>query len=140
MGKQRIARKSTKKPQKIPRPPPSISVSSSSSCSSSSSNSVTSPLSIVSTDNSVDCKSLVKSNIQPVTDRRKRLAANARERKRMHLLNEAYNMLRLRLKDAQNTSKYDILVQAKEYIQALTLKCQQTANARIVREIDLRRF
>lgn len=47
------------------------------------------------------------------------MAANARERKRMHLLNKAYDQLRLRLIDAENKSKYDVLVQATEYIQAL---------------------
>lgn len=52
-------------------------------------------------------------------ERRKRLAANARERKRMHLLNEAYDQLRQRLNDAHNKSKYDVLVQAKEYIREL---------------------
>lgn len=56
-------------------------------------------------------------------DRRKRLAANARERKRMNLLNEAYDQLRRRLNDAENKSKYDVLVQAKEYIQALARIC-----------------
>lgn len=58
-------------------------------------------------------------------DKRKRLAANARERKRMHLLNRAYDELRLRLVDAQNKSKYDVLVQAKEYIQALATICEK---------------
>lgn len=58
-------------------------------------------------------------------DRRKRLAANARERKRMHLLNQAYDELRRRLVDAQNKSKYDVLVQAKEYIQALATICEK---------------
>lgn len=57
-------------------------------------------------------------------DRRKRLAANARERKRMHLLNKAYDQLRRRLVDAENKSKYDVLVQAKEYIQALATICE----------------
>ena len=56
-------------------------------------------------------------------DKRKRIAANARERKRMHLLNAAYNTLRSKLADAQNKSKYDVLVQAKEYIQALAAIC-----------------
>lgn len=37
----------------------------------------------------------------------------------MHLLNQAYDQLRRRLRDAENKSKYDVLVQAKEYIQAL---------------------
>jgi hypothetical protein len=57
-------------------------------------------------------------------DKRKRIAANARERKRMHLLNKAYDKLRKRLVDAENKSKYDVLVQAKEYIQALTRICE----------------
>lgn len=56
-------------------------------------------------------------------DKRKRLAANARERKRMNLLNKAYDELRKRLIDADNKSKYDVLVQAKEYIQALAKIC-----------------
>lgn len=56
-------------------------------------------------------------------DKRKRLAANARERKRMNLLNKAYDQLRKRLNDAENKSKYDVLVQAKEYIQALAKIC-----------------
>lgn len=56
-------------------------------------------------------------------DKRKRLAANARERKRMHLLNKAYDQLRRRLVDADNKSKYDVLIQAKEYIQALAKIC-----------------
>lgn len=60
-----------------------------------------------------------------VTDRRKRLAANARERKRMNLLNQAYDRLRKRLKDAENKSKYDVLVQAKEYITILASICDK---------------
>lgn len=63
------------------------------------------------------------SQSQPA-ERRKRLAANARERKRMHLLNKAYDALRRRLVDAENKSKYDVLVQAKEYIQALAQICE----------------
>lgn len=62
-------------------------------------------------------------------DRRKRLAANLRERKRMNLLNSAYDLLRHRLIDANNKSKYDVLVQAKEYIQALAAIIQR-ANSR----------
>jgi len=42
----------------------------------------------------------------------------------MHLLNKAYDELRSRLVDAENKSKYDVLVQAKEYIQALAKICQ----------------
>lgn len=42
----------------------------------------------------------------------------------MHLLNRAYDELRQRLVDAENKSKYDVLVQAKEYIQALAALCE----------------
>lgn len=43
----------------------------------------------------------------------------------MHLLNKAYDELRQRLVDADNKSKYDVLVQAKEYIQALACICER---------------
>lgn len=43
----------------------------------------------------------------------------------MHLLNKAYDELRRRLADAENKSKYDVLVQAKEYIQALATICEK---------------
>lgn len=43
----------------------------------------------------------------------------------MHLLNKAYDELRLKLVDAENKSKYDVLVQAKEYIQALAGICEK---------------
>lgn len=43
----------------------------------------------------------------------------------MHLLNKAYDELRQRLADAENKSKYDVLVQAKEYIQALATICEK---------------
>lgn len=43
----------------------------------------------------------------------------------MHLLNKAYDELRQRLIDADNKSKYDVLVQAKEYIQALASICDK---------------
>lgn len=71
------------------------------------------------------CSSVTQLGFKSVTDRRKRLAANARERKRMHLLNQAYDRLRKRLVDAENKSKYDVLVQAKEYIQALAAICEK---------------
>lgn len=95
--------------------------SSSSSCSSSASpsSSSTSSRCSLTSDKTLSLKSL--SSI----DRRKRLAANARERKRMHLLNRAYDELRQRLVDAENKSKYDVLVQAKEYIQALATICER---------------
>jgi hypothetical protein len=66
----------------------------------------------------------VAASVQTI-DKRKRAAANARERKRMHLLNKAYDRLRKRLADAENKSKFDVLVQAKEYIQALTKICEE---------------
>lgn len=43
----------------------------------------------------------------------------------MHLLNKAYDQLRKRLVDAENKSKYDVLVQAKEYIKALATICEK---------------
>lgn len=55
--------------------------------------------------------------------KRKRLAANARERKRMHLLNKAFEDLRIRLgdrDDVKRMSKWDILCQAHDYIRHLT--------------------
>lgn len=75
------------------------------------------------------CASLPTADSSPAhfdrscSERRKRLAANARERKRMNLLNKAFNSLRRRLRDAENKSKYDVLVQAIEYIQALSGIC-----------------
>lgn len=105
----------------------SMSSSSSSSSSSGSSDSIR-PSSIKTKKNCVKAQRLsVNSNNSSSNqiDRRKRLAANARERKRMHLLNKAYDELRLRLVDAENKSKYDVLVQAKEYIQALATICEK---------------
>lgn len=41
------------------------------------------------------------------------------------MLNKAYDELRKKLVDADNKSKYDVLVQAKEYILALTTICKR---------------
>lgn len=49
----------------------------------------------------------------------------------MHLLNKAYDQLRQRLADAENKSKYDVLVQAKEYIEALARIVSSDNNEKI---------
>ncbi|XP_055547766.1 basic helix-loop-helix transcription factor amos-like [Wyeomyia smithii] len=60
--------------------------------------------------------------IPPVLRRKRRLAANARERKRMHALNEAFDRLRRYLPTIGNDrqlSKHETLQMAQSYITAL---------------------
>ena len=60
--------------------------------------------------------------IPPVIRRKRRLAANARERKRMHSLNEAFDRLRRYLPTIGNDrqlSKHETLQMAQSYIMAL---------------------
>ncbi|XP_053681975.1 protein lin-32-like [Sabethes cyaneus] len=61
--------------------------------------------------------------IPPVIRRKRRLAANARERKRMHALNEAFDRLRQYLPTIgsdRQLSKHETLQMAQSYITALS--------------------
>nr|XP_019563886.2 basic helix-loop-helix transcription factor amos-like [Aedes albopictus] len=61
--------------------------------------------------------------IPPVIRRKRRLAANARERKRMHALNDAFDRLRQYLPTIGNDrqlSKHETLQMAQSYISALS--------------------
>lgn len=63
-----------------------------------------------------------KSKVSPVVMRKRRLAANARERRRMQNLNQAFDRLRTYLPSLGNDrqlSKYETLQMAQTYITAL---------------------
>uniref|UniRef100_A0A2S2QH40 Protein atonal n=1 Tax=Sipha flava TaxID=143950 RepID=A0A2S2QH40_9HEMI len=64
-----------------------------------------------------------KETISPTVARKRRLAANARERRRMNGLNEAFDRLReaipTSLEDDHKLSKYETLQMAQSYISAL---------------------
>lgn len=66
--------------------------------------------------------SLLSLQVNPVVMKKRRLAANARERRRMHSLNLAFDKLRTHLpsigKD-QQLSKFETLQMAQEYIEQL---------------------
>lgn len=71
--------------------------------------------------NSSSTKSSIKS-VAPVVIKRRRLAANARERRRMHSLNVAFDKLREvvpALDGDVKLSKYETLQMAQQYIMAL---------------------
>ncbi|GJQ73103.1 putative protein dimerization protein [Trypoxylus dichotomus] len=64
----------------------------------------------------------VKSNVSPFVLRKRRLAANARERRRMQNLNQAFDRLRTflpQLGQDRQLSKYETLQMAQSYIAAL---------------------
>lgn len=64
----------------------------------------------------------VKSKVSPVILRKRRLAANARERRRMQNLNQAFDRLRTflpQLGQDRQLSKYETLQMAQSYITAL---------------------
>ena len=61
-------------------------------------------------------------SLNPETKRKRRLAANARERKRMNGLNDAFERLREHIPDLGNDrklSKFETLQMAQTYIHAL---------------------
>ncbi|KAL4120764.1 hypothetical protein QTP88_013393 [Uroleucon formosanum] len=64
-----------------------------------------------------------KESISPTVARKRRLAANARERRRMNGLNEAFDRLReaipTSIEDEHKLSKYETLQMAQSYISAL---------------------
>jgi len=64
-----------------------------------------------------------KESISPTVARKRRLAANARERRRMNGLNEAFDRLReaipMSIEDEHKLSKYETLQMAQSYISAL---------------------
>lgn len=64
----------------------------------------------------------VKTKVSPVILRKRRLAANARERRRMQNLNQAFDRLRTflpQLGQDRQLSKYETLQMAQSYIAAL---------------------
>ncbi|XP_058811364.1 transcription factor atoh7-like [Topomyia yanbarensis] len=64
-----------------------------------------------------------RKQLPPVIRRKRRLAANARERKRMHAMNEAFDRLRQYLPTIGNDrqlSKHETLQMAQSYITALS--------------------
>lgn len=70
----------------------------------------------------IDYKRKTSTNVKKEAHRRRRLAANARERRRMHSLNEAFDQLRSVvpfISDDRKLSKYDTLQMAQTYIAAL---------------------
>lgn len=64
-----------------------------------------------------------KESLSPTVARKRRLAANARERRRMNGLNEAFDRLReaipTTIDDDHKLSKYETLQMAQSYISAL---------------------
>lgn len=64
-----------------------------------------------------------KESLSPTVAKRRRLAANARERRRMNGLNEAFDRLReaipTSMDDDHKLSKYETLQMAQSYISAL---------------------
>lgn len=70
----------------------------------------------------IDYKRKTSTNVKKEAHRRRRLAANARERRRMQSLNEAFDQLRSVvpfISDDRKLSKYDTLQMAQTYIAAL---------------------
>ena len=66
-------------------------------------------------------------SVSPVVMKKRRLAANARERRRMQNLNKAFDRLRTHLPslaDDRQLSKYETLQMAQTYIQALKERLQ----------------
>lgn len=72
-----------------------------------------------------------KEPISPTVARKRRLAANARERRRMNGLNEAFDRLRdaipTSIEDDHKLSKYETLQMAQSYISSL---CNLLSQAR----------
>lgn len=71
---------------------------------------------------SPDAVSRSKSRVTPLVLRKRRLAANARERRRMQNLNQAFDRLRTflpQLGQDRQLSKYETLQMAQTYIAAL---------------------
>lgn len=71
---------------------------------------------------SPDAEGRTKSRVTPVILRKRRLAANARERRRMQNLNQAFDRLRTflpQLGQDRQLSKYETLQMAQTYITAL---------------------
>jgi len=64
-----------------------------------------------------------KESLSPTVAKKRRLAANARERRRMNGLNEAFDRLReaipMSMDDDHKLSKYETLQMAQSYISAL---------------------
>lgn len=68
------------------------------------------------------CSSRTKTKVTPVVLKKRRLAANARERRRMQNLNQAFDRLRTflpQLGQDRQLSKYETLQMAQTYISAL---------------------
>ncbi|KAF5270968.1 hypothetical protein FQA39_LY08271 [Lamprigera yunnana] len=81
---------------------------------------------------SPDPASRCKSRVTPVVLRKRRLAANARERRRMQNLNQAFDRLRTflpQLGQDRQLSKYETLQMAQTYISALYDLLEQQPNA-----------
>lgn len=69
-----------------------------------------------------DYRKKTSTNVKKEAHSRRRMAANARERRRMHTLNEAFDQLRSVvpfISDDRKLSKYDTLQMAQTYISAL---------------------
>ncbi|KAF2879433.1 hypothetical protein ILUMI_26733 [Ignelater luminosus] len=81
---------------------------------------------------SPDPESRCKSRVTPLVLRKRRLAANARERRRMQNLNQAFDRLRTflpQLGQDRQLSKYETLQMAQTYISALYDLLEQQPNA-----------
>ncbi|KAK4881271.1 hypothetical protein RN001_004590 [Aquatica leii] len=81
---------------------------------------------------SPDPGSRCKSRVTPLILRKRRLAANARERRRMQNLNQAFDRLRTflpQLGQDRQLSKYETLQMAQTYISALYDLLEQQPNA-----------